>query len=67
MANISVGDIYKYMGSDTHAPNNVKCVRFHPSITSVTHVFQDCTQLISVVLNEGLQKIGNCAFAGCFH
>jgi len=53
------------MGRDTHAPNNVKCVRFHPYITSVAYVFQDCTQLISVVLNEGIWKIGDFAFAGC--
>ena len=38
---------------------------FHHSVTEVEDKVRGCTQLKEVVLNEGLQKIGEWAFMEC--
>lgn len=47
-------------------PKDVVKVRVHPSIVEVEHFsFRHCKHLKEVVLNEGIQKIGDQAFIGC--
>ncbi|KAL7524645.1 hypothetical protein ACHAXR_001799 [Thalassiosira sp. AJA248-18] len=58
----SAGDYFEYTGRET-VPRNVTKVVFHPSVTEIPNeAFHDCNQLKVVVLNEGLQKIGQDAF-----
>ena len=41
-------------------------VRFHPSVTAIGEwAFSHCKQLKEVMFNEGLKKIGICAFHSC--
>ena len=56
---------FEYTGIEEKddVPEDVTIVRFHPSVKEVDdHLFQNCEQLKEVVLNEGLQKIGDCSF-----
>jgi len=47
-------------------PMDAKFVKFHPSVTKVpAYAFAGYSELIRVLLNEGLQEIGNEAFHNC--
>ena len=55
---------FQYTGREV--PIDVTHVRLHSSVTEVEYeAFRNCTQLREVVLNEGLQRIGEGAFWGC--
>ena len=57
--------VFEYMGNE-HAPKNVTHVKFHSSVAEVQDAaFRDCKQLVKVVFNEGLTKIGWRAFQSC--
>ena len=59
-------DVFEYTGSGQTVPKNITHVRFHPSVVKVdNNAFDSCRELRKVVLNEGLQKIGNSAFYAC--
>ena len=50
-------------GGKEDVPSDVTIVRFHSSVTEVSReIFRYCYLLKKVVLNEGLQKIGNQSF-----
>lgn len=52
--------------SSVDVPNNVTHVQFHHSVTKIDNeTFKECSQLREVILNEGLRKIGDDAFADC--
>jgi len=52
--------------SSVDVPNNVTHVQFHPSVTKIDNeTFKECSRLREVILNEGLRKIGEGAFADC--
>jgi len=54
-----------YKGHE-EVPKNVTHVRFHPSVVKVSVcVFDEHTELIEVILNEGLLCIDYCAFRNC--
>jgi len=55
-----------YTGKGQSVPRNVVSVRFALNVTEVEdHAFEDCYDLIEVVLNDGLKKIGIEAFRDC--
>ena len=55
-----------YVGKGQIVSKDVVRVRFHHSVAVVEkEAFKDCKQLKEVVLNDGLQKIGEEAFRGC--
>ena len=59
---------FEYTGIEEKrdVPRDVTIVKFHSSVTEVgDRMFSGCKQLKKVVLNEGLQKIGNAVFASC--
>ena len=57
---------FEYTGKGCSVPKDVTIVRFHPSVNVVGYwAFRNCKQLREVVFNEGLQKIGICAFYYC--
>ena len=65
-SNTSDNEVFEYTGNGQRVPKNVVSVRFHPSVVEVDdEAFQLCKLLKTVVLNEGLVKIGRCAFRGC--
>ena len=52
-------DVFEYMGNGQAVPKDVVSLRFHSSVIEVdNNAFRDCKQLTDVVLNEGLQSIG---------
>ncbi|KAL7525229.1 hypothetical protein ACHAXR_000912, partial [Thalassiosira sp. AJA248-18] len=62
-----LGGIYEfeYTGRE-RVPRNVTKVVFHPSVTEIDpHAFNSCINLRMVLLNEGLETIGICAFHNC--
>ena len=59
---------FEYTGKEEReeVPRDVTIVRFHSSVTEVAEdIFKGCKQLKKVVLNDGLQKIGNHSFYYC--
>ena len=66
-SNTSADDeVFEYTGEGQSIPKDVISVRFHPDVIEVEHgAFFDCRDLEKVVLNEGLQRIGRCAFYNC--
>jgi len=59
-------NIYEYTGKGERIPKDITCIELHRSITFIPdNAFQQCTNLQSVILNEGLVSIGNKAFANC--
>ena len=58
--------VFEYTGEGCSVPKDVTIVRIHPSVTEVEdEAFKNCYNLREVVLNEGLQKIGEKAFWTC--
>ena len=58
--------VYEYTGNGQQVPEDVVCVRFHPSVVEVDDAaFYKRSNLREVVFNEGLVKIGNFAFDEC--
>ena len=57
--------VFEYTGIEKReeVPRDVTIVRFHSSVTEVSDgMFRECYRLKKVVLNEGLQKIGEYSF-----
>jgi len=66
MSSNTSNKVFEYTGGQQRVPKNVVSVKFHPSVVEVDdEAFQLCKILKEVVLNEGLEKIGRCAFRGC--
>jgi len=60
-----IDEIFQYTGRET-VPKDVTIVHFHCSVVGVeARTFRECTKLKEVVLNSGLQTIGQGAFLGC--
>ena len=60
--------VFEYTGMEERkdVPDDVTIVRFHSSIVEVDdRMFKECDQLKEVLLNEGLQKIGDESFYHC--
>ena len=58
--------VFEYTGFEDEVPEDVTCVHFHSSVPEVAEeMFKNCWQLKKVILNEGLQKIGNRSFYEC--
>ena len=58
-------NIYEYTGKGEILKYTTS-IKIHRSITSIPDkIFEECTNLQSVILNEGLVSIGNKAFANC--
>lgn len=65
MSNNTSSDIFEYMGKGQAVLKDVVSVQFHSSVIEVdNNAFQHCKQT-DVVLNEGLQSIGEYAFSDC--
>ena len=64
--NTSNDEVFEYMGRGQNVPKDVVRVRFHPSVVKVDdYAFCECHKLKEVVLNGGLQRIGERAFYAC--
>ena len=60
--------VFEYTGIEEKSdiPRDVTIVRFHSSVIEVDdYMFRECRQLKEVILNEGLQKIGDSSFSYC--
>jgi len=58
--------VFEYTGNGQIVPKDVVRVRFHPSVVKVDDkAFYKCSKLKEVILNEGLQYIGQDAFEEC--
>ena len=64
---VSAEVVFEYTGKGCcSVPRNVTIVRFHPSVAEVEEeAFMNCKQLRVVIFNDGLKKIGTCAFWYC--
>ena len=59
-------EVFEYTGNGQIIPKDVVRVRFHPSVVKVDDkAFYKCNRLKEVILNEGLQYIGQDAFGEC--
>jgi hypothetical protein len=59
-------DYYPYTGQKSWGIWNVTHVRVHPSVGAIkAKAFHSCSQLSTVILNDGLEEIGRRAFYGC--
>jgi hypothetical protein len=55
------------VGSWMFCPKDVVHAQFDPSVVEVEEdAFVNCENLTELILNDGLQKIGEYAFACCF-
>jgi len=58
--------LFEYTGNGQVVPKDVVRVQFHPSVIKVDDkAFHKCSKLREVILNEGLQYIGQDAFEEC--
>ena len=58
--------VFEYAGEGCFVPEDVVCVKFHPSVVRVPcEAFYKHTQMREVIFNEGLEKIGMGAFGQC--
>jgi hypothetical protein len=58
--------VFEYTGKDQKVPKDIISLRFHSSVVEVeSYIFADYHHLKDVVFNEGLRKIGGCAFFNC--
>jgi len=65
-SNTSDNEVFEYTGNGQSVPKNVVNVRFHPSVVEVDEkAFIYRKSLKNVVLNDGLQKVGDGSFARC--
>jgi len=59
-------EVFEYTGKGQTVPKDVVSVRFHPSVVEIeVEAFKNCTKLQEVVLNVGLEQIGQSAFERC--
>ena len=66
--NTSSKEVFEYTGNGQEVPKDVVSVRFHPSVVKVDDkAFYKCNRLKEVILNEGLQYIGQDAFMNVHH
>jgi hypothetical protein len=62
----SAESVFVYTGPGCSVPKDVVCVQFDPRVVEVAEdAFVNCQNLKELILNDGLQKIGDDAFCGC--
>jgi hypothetical protein len=61
---IDLGEYFVYYGREGEiVPRDATSVKVHPSVKSIeARAFYDCRQLTTVILNDGLEEIGDYAF-----